>query len=86
MFSLKSRVLRTNFAKISVFGAETLPKSERNGPENAEFFETQKTKGIRTDTRCEKVGLWSGGAWKGGRQSSTYPYTSDMWVPLPNKP
>ena len=26
------------FAKISVFGAEILPKSERNWPKNAEFF------------------------------------------------
>ena len=64
------------FAKISVFGAEILPKSERNGSENANFFffEKQKTEGIRTDTRCKKVGLWSGGgAWKDGCQSSTYP-------------
>ena len=38
--------------------------------------------GIRTNARCKKVGLWSGGGvWKGGRQSGTYLYTSDMWVP-----
>ena len=31
-------------AKISVFGAEILPKSERNGPKNADFFfEKRKT-------------------------------------------
>ena len=87
----KSRVYRADFflkkleyweqifAKISVFGAEILPKSERNGSENAIFFfffffEKRKTEGIRTDTRCKKVGLCSGGgAWKEGCQSSTYP-------------
>ena len=31
-----------------MFGAEILPKSERNGPKNVEFF--VKTEGIRTDT------------------------------------
>ena len=63
----KSRVYRTDFflkrlgsweqifAKISVFGAEILPKSERNGPKNVKFF--VKTEGIRTDTKCKKVGL-----------------------------
>ena len=49
------------FAKIRVFGAEILPKSERNGPKNAEFFEKGKPKSIRTDASCKKVGLWSGG-------------------------
>ena len=39
-----------------MFGAEILPKSEKNGPKNAEFFKKQKTEGIRTDTRCKKVG------------------------------
>ena len=68
----KSRVNRTDFllkkklgsweqifAKISVFGAEILSKSERSGPKNAEFCKKQKTEGIRT--RCKKVGLQSGG-------------------------
>ena len=55
------------FAKISVLGAQILPKLERNGPKNAEFFKKLKKEGIRTDTRCKKVGLRSsGGAWKGG--------------------
>ena len=30
-------------------------------------FSKNRTEGIRTDTRCKKMGLWnSGGAWKGG--------------------
>ena len=65
------------FAKNSVCGAKIMPKSERNGPKNAELFEKRKTEGIRTDTRCKRVGLWSGGeAGKGvvkAVQSGTYP-------------
>ena len=50
----KSRVYRTDFffkklgsweqifTKISVFGAEILPKLKRNGPKKAEFFRKQR--------------------------------------------
>ena len=64
-FPLKNYGLGNKFfTNFGVFGAEILPKSERNGPKNAEFFKKKKKKkmeGIRTDTRCKKVGLWSGG-------------------------
>ena len=66
-------------AKISVFGAQILQKSERNDADF--FFEKRKGDGILTDTRCEKVGLWrDGGAWKkgGGRIHTRILLT---WVP-----
>ena len=59
-FFLTNRSWEQIFAKISVFGAEILQKLEQNGPNNDYFFEGG-TEGIRTDTRCKKVGLCSGG-------------------------
>ena len=57
------------------------------GLKKKQIFEKQKTKDIRSDIRCKKVDLWSGGgALKKGIVKTAhirYPYTSDIGVPVP---
>ena len=80
IFFLKETwIVGAKFRQIRVFGANILPKSEGIGPKMP-----FSKRGKRTDIRCRKVGLWSGGgAWKGDRQRRTYSYTSDMRVTVP---
>ena len=60
---------------MNVFGTEILLKSQKNGPKNAEIFGRWNTEDIKnSDTRCKKVGLWSGlGACKEGASKRHIP-------------
>ena len=59
-FFFWTRVLGTNFhhLKLVCFELKIYQNGREMGLKNNWFFEKRKTKGIRTDIRCKKVGLW----------------------------
>ena len=65
IFSEKTRVLGTNFSsKLVCLELKFCQNWREMGLKMMNFRKTE-TEGIRTDTSCTKVGLWSGGgAWK----------------------